>query len=66
MNFLKKNLELYVFNAYIFFMNKYNKTKTSVFNVGYHLIWFPNIEEKPTLWTRSYYLESVGHISENI
>ena len=47
-------------------MNKYNKTKTSVFNVGYHLIWFPNIEEKPTLWTRSYYLESVGHISENI
>ncbi|KPK31923.1 MAG: hypothetical protein AMS24_05290 [Chlamydiae bacterium SM23_39] len=22
-------------------MNKYNKTKTSIFNVGYHLIWCP-------------------------
>lgn len=27
---------------------------------------FPSLKSKlPTLWTRSYYIESVGHISEN-
>ncbi|KPK32178.1 MAG: transposase, partial [Chlamydiae bacterium SM23_39] len=27
-------------------MNKYNKTKTSVFNIGYHLIWCPKYRRK--------------------
>lgn len=122
-----------------FFMNKYKRSNTSVFNVGYHLIWCPKYRRKvlvkdieirliellkekaneigisiekmeimldhvhlfvrahprisphkivqqfkgytsrilrkefkmlrtriPTLWTRSYYLESVGHISEDV
>lgn len=26
---------------------------------------FPELKKLPTLWTRSYYVESVGHISEN-
>ena len=25
---------------------------------------FPHLKKMPTLWTRSYYVESVGHISE--
>ena len=36
-----------------------------VFNLGYRIIFCPKCRQKiKTLWSPSYYVESIGHISE--
>ncbi|MEM3368553.1 MAG: transposase [Thermoproteota archaeon] len=60
---------------------RWTRSTTIVYNIGHHFIWrpkyrcrvlvgeiheFPSLKSRlPSMWTRSYYCESVGHISED-
>jgi len=42
----KKYLHYVKYVYIIFFMKKYSKSNTSIFNIGYHLIWCPKYRRK--------------------